>query len=111
MKKIILLFVIFLGLTFTAQAQQTNTESYAAAKAEIGRFLNYFELSSEKIDELMPILVKKHETILNSTGDNVKKNEIRVRFATLVIDMLDENVAAKLEGNKELYNEVFGVEY
>lgn len=111
MKKIILLLAIFFGITFSANAQSDNTEAYSAAKAEIGRILNYFELSDETVNELMPVLVKKHNTILNTESDKATKNEIRMRFATLTLEKLDEIAVAKIEGNKELYNEIFGIEY
>lgn len=111
MKKIILLLAIFFGITFSANAQSDNTEAYSAAKAEINRISSYFELSNEQIDDLMPILVKKHDAIINSTDDNATKNEIRMRFATLTLEKLDENAVAKIEGSKELYNEIFGIEY
>ena len=111
MKKILLLLVMFLGFGISAQAQTANDPAYVAAKEEIKRYATYFELSNEKVEELMPILVKKHNTLINTTMENSTKNEMRMRFATLSLEILGDNVAAKLEGNKELYNELFGIEY
>ena len=100
MKKILLLLVIFLGFGISAQAQTASDPAYAAAKQEINRYSNYFELSEGQIEELMPILVKKHDAIQNTEADNVSKNEMRVRFATLSIEILGDTAASKLEGNK-----------
>lgn len=111
MKKILLLLVVFLGFGISAQAQTANDPAYVAAKDEIRRYSTYFELSNEKIEELMPILIKKHNTLINTVAENSTKNEMRMRFATLTIDILGETAATKLEGNKELYNELFGIEY
>jgi hypothetical protein len=111
MKKIILLFVMFLGFGMTAQAQTASDPAYVEAKAEINRFLNYFELSDGQIDEIMPLLVKKHATLLNTEAEKTTKNEIRMRFATLTLEKLDANINNKIESNKELYNEIFGITY
>ena len=59
----------------------------------------------------MPLLVKKHSTLLNSEAEKTTKNEIRMRFATLTLEKLDANINNKIESNKELYNEIFGIEY
>jgi hypothetical protein len=111
MKKILLIVVMFLGFGISAQAQTANDPAYVAAKDEIKRYSTYFELSNEKIDELMPLLVKKYNTILNTDADQVTKNEMCNRFATLSLEILGESVATKVEGNKELYNELFGITY
>ena len=102
---------MFLGFGMTAQAQTASDPAYFEAKAEINRFLNYFELSDGQIDEIMPLLVKKHATLLNTVAEKTTKNEIRMRFATLTLEKLDANINNKIESNKELYNELFGIEY
>lgn len=108
MKKIILLFVLFLGFSAATSAQELKT-SQKLDKTEMIKGVN--EVSSflkvdNNLKEAFTMLVDMRLEALSNASTDAEKKKINERFNTKILAGLTKEQRTQLQGNESMYKKV-----
>ena len=106
MKKIIALFVMFFAFTVSMNAQ--TEEAKTAAEKDLKQFNEVVTVNKDTQQALYYLFIKKHEAFIQQDLSDERKTEVSKVIEAKLRATLDSDNIAKLEKNKDLFNQLIG---
>lgn len=109
MKKLMAVFVLFIGFGFAAQAQTSDADKIEiTTKAELAKLTELVTLEGQTFDFVYGVILQKNKDIAHLKTE-AEKNEMRGMYMERMLTLIDPSVATAIKANQELYNEIAGI--
>lgn len=104
MKKIFLLLVFALGVSFSVSAQDNAKALKTQAKEQVKTLTEYLNLDSQNANEIYNVLIEKNALTINpsTARRNIGSEEVDLKLR----ELLNKRDYLKLLENKDLYTKL-----